>query len=245
MAKLLSAARGSLATGLSRRTLLRATAAGAGVFAEFAGTSVIPRAARAQSDASEDANITPAVALAKLKAGNARYVAGNLTSFNVDLDEIRRHTQNKQRPFAAVLSCADSRVPVEIIFDQSIGRLFVARVAGNVTTPEIIASLEYGVEHLGTRAILVLGHGDCGAIKATIALAEIAGTQVSALYPHIEPAVEETGGQLEATIRANARLQARLLRAASPLLAARVADRSLAIASGYYSVITGEVAFAA
>ena len=79
---------------------------------------------------------------------------------------LRDHTVDKQEPFAAVLSCADSRVPVEIIFDQSIGHIFVTRVAGNVVTPEIVGSLEYGAAVLGTKVILVLGHASCGAVKA-------------------------------------------------------------------------------
>ena len=91
-----------------------------------------------------------------------------------------------------MLSCADSRVPVELVFDQTIGHIFVTRVAGNVATSEIIASLEHRAAVLGTKVILVMGHAGCGAVKATIQGAEVPG-QISALYPHIQPAVDQAG----------------------------------------------------
>src|SRR6202040_334390 len=94
---------------------------------------------------------------------------GRMTSFDHDLEMLKAKTAEKQEPFAAVLSCADSRVPVELVFDQSIGHVFVARVAGNVVTAELIATLEYGAAVLGTKAIMVLGHEGCGAVKAAIA----------------------------------------------------------------------------
>jgi carbonic anhydrase len=231
---------------LSRRRLLRATAAGAGAVVGLGAAPIGVRQAPAQVLAAGDAPVavSPDRALAMLKQGNARYVAADMTSFKEDLAEIRRHTQNKQTPFAAVLSCADSRVPVEIVFDQSIGRLFVVRVAGNITTAEVFASLEYGAAVLGISAILVLGHGDCGAVKATIK-GEPEPGMISALFPHIQPAVDAAGRppHLEVAIRANARIQAGLLRDASPLLAERVAAGRLKIVSGYYSVVTGKVTF--
>jgi carbonic anhydrase len=82
---------------------------------------------------------------------------------------LMRQTTEKQEPFASVLACADSRVPVEVVFDQSIGRIFVNRIAGNIATSEIIASIEYGAAVLGTKVLMVLGHSNCGAVKATIA----------------------------------------------------------------------------
>jgi len=103
---------------------------------------------------------------------------------------LKTKTVESQEPFAAVLSCADSRVPVELIFDQSIGHLFVARVAGNIATSAMIASLEYGVAVLGTKAIMVLGHANCGAVKASIEAKAVPG-QISALYPYIRPAVDQ------------------------------------------------------
>ena len=109
-------------------------------------------------------------------AGNQRFAANHLTACGHDLAALREHTVEKQEPFAAVLACADSRVPVELVFDQSIGRLFVTRVAGNVASPEIIASLEYGVAVLGISALVVLGHRNCGAVKAALKGESAAGT---------------------------------------------------------------------
>ncbi|HVH74225.1 MAG TPA: carbonic anhydrase [Stellaceae bacterium] len=216
---------------LSRRGLLRAGAAGAGVFAALGAA---PRPAFAQS------KLTPEAALAELLAGNARYLMRRMTSFKADLDLLHEKNAEKQEPFAALLSCADSRVPVEIVFDQPLGQLFVVRVAGNVTTPEIIASLEYGAAVLGTKAILVLGHGNCGAVAATIK-GKAAPGQISALYPHIRPAVDAAGPDLEAATRANAKIQAALLREASPVLAELVKKGALKIAAGYYAIRTGKV----
>src|SRR5271155_5892472 len=133
------------------------SAAAAGVSGLIPGTAI-----RAQTA------LGPEAALQQLIDGNRRFAEGRLTSFAEDLDILKAKTVDKQEPFAAVLSCADSRVPVEVIFDQSIGHVFVTRVAGNIATSAIIASLEYGVAVLGTKAILVLGHANCGAVKASI-----------------------------------------------------------------------------
>ena len=102
---------------------------------------------------------------------------------------LRDHTVDKQEPFAAVLSSSGSRVPVQIIFDQAIGHIFVARVADNVVTPEIIGSLEYGAAVLGTKVILVLGHANCGAVKAAIQAKAVPG-QISALFLHLHGATK-------------------------------------------------------
>src|SRR5271154_4692696 len=161
--------------------------------------------------------------------GNARFVAGRLASFDEDLAILKQNTIEKQEPFAALLSCADSRVPVELVFDQSIGQLFVTRIAGNVVTPEIIASLEYGAAVLGTKVILVMGHGSCGAVKATIQAKEVPG-QISALYPHIQPAVDQAGSDLEAATKASAKIQAALLRQASTVISSLVKDGKLKVA---------------
>lgn len=191
-------------------------------------------AARAQTALGPDA------ALAKLMAGNARFVANRLTSFDDDIAILKQHTADKQEPFAALLSCADSRVPVELVFDQSIGHVFVARVAGNICTPEIIASLEYGAAVLGTAVIVVLGHSGCGAVKATIAGKAVPG-QISALYAPIRPAVMRAGADLEAATKANAQIQAALLATASPVIAERVSAGKLRVAAGYYELASGQV----
>lgn len=188
--------------------------------------------------------LSPGDALDRLMQGNKRYVAKQLTSFNDDLSILRQGTADKQEPFAAVLSCADSRVPVEILFDQTIGHVFVTRVAGNICTPEIIASLEYGAAVLGTKAIMVLGHEGCGAVKAAIAGKEVPG-QISALYAPLRTAVERAGPDAEAAIKANAQIQADLLRTASPVLAGLIAQGRLKVVAGYYSLADGAVALLA
>ena len=184
--------------------------------------------------------LAPEAALDRLMAGNARFVSGRLASFGADLDILKQQTVAKQEPFAAVLSCADSRVPVELVFDQSIGHVFVARIAGNVCTPEIIASLEYGAAVLGTAAIVVLGHSGCGAVKATIEAKSVPG-QISALYAPLRPAVERAGVDLEAAIRANAQIQADLLRTASPVIAELVRRGKMKVVAAYYDLGSGKV----
>jgi carbonic anhydrase len=216
----------------SRRDVFNATV-GSALTAAIAGPNFGDSAA-AQTLLSPDA------ALQQLVDGNARFVEGRMNSFNEDLSILKAKTVEKQEPFAAVLSCADSRVPVELIFDQSIGHLFVTRVAGNIATSELIASLEYGVAVLGTKAIMVLGHANCGAVKASIEAKAVPG-QISALYPYIRPAVDQAGPDLEATIKANAKIQAALLRQSSPVLAAQIKQNQLKIVAGYYDLAGGKV----
>ncbi|MGB8768109.1 MAG: carbonic anhydrase [Candidatus Korobacteraceae bacterium] len=184
--------------------------------------------------------LTPDAALTELMDGNKRFVAGKLTAYEHDLAILKQHTVEKQEPFAAVLSCADSRVPVELIFDQSIGHIFVTRVAGNMVTPEIIGSLEYGAAVLGTKVILVMGHSGCGAVKATIQGKGVPG-QISSLFPHIQPAVDQAGPNLESATKANAKIQAALLREASPVISGLVKESKLKVVAGYYDLGTGAV----
>ena len=212
----------------SRRTLLL-SGLGAGAALAF------PARARAATA------LSPEAALDALIDGNRRFTQERMTSFTEDLRLLKEKTAAAQAPFAGLLSCADSRVPVELIFDQTIGRLFVTRVAGNIATAELVASLEYGAAVLGTRAIMVLGHSNCGAVKAAIA-AKPAPGQISALYAPIMPAVEQAGPDLEAAIKANAKIQAGLLRTASPVLAGLVKEGRLKIVAAYYDLASGAVA---
>jgi carbonic anhydrase len=182
---------------------------------------------------------SPQAALDELIAGNRRFTSGRTSSHRRDL-AILQQMMERQEPFAAVLSCADSRVPVEVVFDQTIGQLFVTRVAGNIVTPEIVASLEYAAAVLGTNTILVMGHSRCGAVTAAIQGQAVPG-QISALFPYIEPAVEQAGPDLEATIRANVLIQAARLRQYSPLLASLIEDGKLKVAAGYFDIRSGEV----
>lgn len=221
---------------LSRRKFLGTALAGTAATLAGAGatTFLATEQARAQS------TMTPDEALKALVDGNQRYIAGRFTSFDEDKQILRDRTVDKQQPFAALLSCADSRVPIEIIFDQSIGELFVTRVAGNIATPEIIASLEYGAAVLGTKVIMVLGHAGCGAVKAAIAGKEVPG-QISALFPHLQPAVDQAGSDVVAVTKANASIQATLLSKASPVLSPMVKEGKLKIVGAYYDLGTGKV----
>jgi carbonic anhydrase len=183
-------------------------------------------------------------ALRELMAGNERFAAGKMTSFEHDLEILKAKTVTKQEPFAAVLSCADSRVPVELIFDQSIGHLFVARVAGNMVTPEIIASLEYGVAVLGVKAILVMGHSNSGAISAAVQGKDVPG-QISVLYQHLMPAIKEAHGDVALAVKMNAAYQARLLRESSTVIAKAIKDSGLKVAGGSYDLGSGRVTLGA
>jgi len=183
---------------------------------------------------------SPEAALKELMAGNERFATDRLTSIEHDLNMLKEHTVEKQEPFAALLSCADSRVPVELVFDQTIGHLFVTRVAGNIVTPEIIASLEYGVAVLGVKVIVVLGHTNCGAVKAAMKAEAVPG-QISALYPPLRRAVEQSGGSVEQAITTNAKLQAELLRTSSTVIRDAVKTEKLKVHAGVYDLASGKV----
>jgi hypothetical protein len=118
--------------------------------------------------------------------------------------------------------------------------IFVARIAGNIVTPEVIARIEYGAAVLGSRVILVMGHGGCGAVKAAIQASEVPG-QISALYSHLQPAVDQAGPDLEAAIRANARIQAALLRKASTVISGLLNENKLKVFAAYYDLASSGV----
>jgi carbonic anhydrase len=225
-----------IAPSPSRRRFLQTTLTGtmAGLFTTGAINAVFPSQALAQTISSPDA------ALKELMDGNQRFVSNTMTHCEKDLAILRQHNVEGQEPFAAVLSCADSRVPIELIFDQTIGHIFVTRVAGNVITPELIASHEFGAAVLGTKVILVLGHAGCGAVKAAIAGTEVPG-QISALFPHIRPAVNQAGTDVVAVTKANARLQAALLQQGSTVISAMVKEGKVKVVAGYYDLGAGSV----
>lgn len=189
---------------------------------------------------SAQSNLSPDAALQELMTGNQRFAANQLTSISHDLIVLKERTVEKQEPFAAVLSCADSRVPVELIFDQTIGQIFVTRVAGNIVTPEIIASLEYGVAVLGTEVLLVLGHLGCGAVKAAMKSDAVPG-QISTLYLGLRHAVEQSEGNFEKAIEANAKIQADLLRTSSTVIRDALKAGKLNVEAGVYNLATGKV----
>jgi carbonic anhydrase len=201
--------------------------------------------ARAADPAHPDQpSVAPAEAISKLKEGNVRYTSGNLQHPG-QTTERRTELAKTQHPFAAIVSCSDSRVPPEIVFDQGLGDLFVVRVAGNVINDEGLGSIEYTVDHLGTRLILVLGHQSCGAVKAareTIAAKSKAPGHIDSLVTAIKPAVEATAkDDLDATVKANVKNVVQALRSSTPILKAEVDSGKIKVIGGYYSLDTGAV----
>lgn len=224
---------------LSRRNSLKfvAGAIGTGILAARIGSDgVAPEPAVAQND------LTPDAALQKLMDGNKRFVDRKRQSPNQDLPRLVE-VAKAQKPFAAILGCADSRFPSEIIFDQGLGDLFVCRVAGNVATPEEVGSLEFGTLVLGAKVLVVIGHKRCGAVDATIKGAQVPG-QIGSLLDAIKPAVEssknQTGDRLENASKANVVLQAQRLKA-SPVISKLIAENKLKVVGGYYDLDTGAV----
>jgi carbonic anhydrase len=224
----------------SRREFLhRAMAAGT---ASVIASSAIPPAVADASSAPWSGRVaaeSPAEALAALYAGNRRFVNGHITAPNRNMARLKEVAAG-QKPFAAVLGCADSRVPVEIVFDQGFGDLFVTRIAGNVADPAIIGSLEFGTEVLGAQVLFVLGHSRCGAVSATMSGGDVPG-QISTLYQHIRRATKESGGDLATAVVRNVQVQAEILGEASPVLARRIAAGQLLLAGGVYDLETGMV----
>lgn len=225
---------------LSRRNLIKlgAGAVGTGVLAAQLGSKLtFPEPAVAQKT-----DMTPDESLEKLMEGNQRFVNKKRQSPNQDFARLAEVAKG-QKPFAAILGCADSRFPSEIIFDQGLGDLFVCRVAGNVATPEEIGSLEFGSLVLGTKVIVVVGHKRCGAVEATIKGAQVPG-QIASLLDAIKPAVQETegksGDRLENASKANVMLQAERLKA-SPVISQLIQENKLKVVGAYYDLDTGVV----
>jgi carbonic anhydrase len=191
--------------------------------------------------------VTPETALAQLLEGNARYVANQPRER--DFSAGRASRVQGQAPFAAILGCADSRIAPELAFDQSPGDLFVVRVAGNFVTPDGLGSLEFGAAVLGTKLIMVLGHSSCGAVNATVAalqkgnalpghIAEL----VNAMKPGIEPAVRQSGEDLEQrAVIENVRHNVEVLKKAKPILADMVTKNAIRVVGGVYDLATGKV----
>ena len=225
----------------SRRNVLKLTAGavGTGILAAELHTQIL---APEPANAAPKQDLTPDQALQQLIAGNQRFVKNKRDNPHQTLVRLKEVAQ-EQKPFASVLGCADSRVPVEIVFDQGFGDLFVCRVAGNVATPEEIGSLEFGSAVLGTKVILVLGHERCGAVAATIKGAQVPG-QIGSLVDAIKPALQQVSNpasdRLADTCKANIQVQVKRL-AASPVLAQLIQDNKLKIVGGYYDLDTGAV----
>jgi len=191
-------------------------------------------------------SVAPAEAISKLKEGNGRYTSGNLQHPG-QTTERRTELANVQHPFAVIVSCSDSRVPPEIVFDQGLGDLFIVRVAGNIINDQGLGSIEYAVDHLGSHLILVLGHQRCGAVQAakeTIAAKGKAPGHIESLVTAIKPAVEATAKKdLDATIKANVNHVVDKLRSSTPILKTKVDSGQVQVIGGYYSLDTGAVTF--
>jgi carbonic anhydrase len=205
----------------------------------------------------EAKDLTPDQALKILTEGNQRFVEGKTVHPRTTKDRVVQ-TSSGQFPFAAFLGCADSRVPVETVFDQGIGDCFVCRLAGNIATPEAIGSLEFGTLVLGSKVILVLGHQACGAVvtamgrldEPNINLKDLG--KIPSLVPFLSPSVDEIQAKVkkegiekhpndvEETIKANAKIQAATL-AKSSILSKLVAEGNLKIVPAYYSIASGKV----
>lgn len=195
-------------------------------------------------------------ALALLREGNRRFVAGE-SERALALDPRRRaELVGGQEPFAVVLGCSDSRVPVEIVFDCGPGDLFVIRVAGNIVAPSLVGSVEFAAETCGTRLVVVLGHSDCGAVTATVdelaREAEHRSPHLRAIVGRIRPAIEDivadpaAPGREEViarAVRANVRASAAQLRSGSEIIERLIRTDGLRVVGAEYSLETGSVDF--
>jgi carbonic anhydrase len=226
----------------ARRHFLKAAA---GVTASLA---LAPRAFAAPPKAppKQENVLSPDAALKRLLDGNTRYIAG--TTQRYDFRHEREALSGGQNPFAAVLSCADSRIAPEFCFDAARGDVFVCRVAGNFATDEIIASLEYAVQMLNTPLIIVLGHEACGAIDATIKSIKDGTTLpghlpslVHALTPAVEAVQGQPGDLLANAIARNVAINVDRLKTSTPILQSFVNNDKLHVVGGVYALKTGKV----
>jgi len=232
---------GSLADKLaSRRAFLRL--AGAAAVA-----SLLPAASFAQKAPPKPQNtVSPDAALNLLMEGNRRYVAG--VSKRHDFKHERDALTRGQNPYAGILSCADSRIAPEYAFDCGRGDLFVCRVAGNFANDDTVASLEYAISVLNMPLIMVLGHGACGAIDATIKSVKDGTTLpghlpslVTALTPAVKAVSDQGGNLLDNAIRKNVALNVEKLKAATPIIDKAVTDKKARIVGGVYNLADGHV----
>ena len=240
---------------LSRRAALgllvtgAAISAGCGSQRSTTSTTTVTAPATASATAGARPQIADAAgALAELKAGNARFVGARMQHPAQD-PQHRVALSKGQDPFAVVLSCSDSRLPPEVIFDQGLGDVFVVRVAGNIVDPALLGSIEYAVGHLHTPLVVVLGHQNCGAVAATLEVLQTHNEphgDIAALVSAIKPAVGVAGSRpgdlLDNTIRANVE-QSRDQIIASPELKQPLDAGDLNVVTAYYSLNSGEVEF--
>ncbi|MCL6435502.1 MAG: carbonic anhydrase [Leptolyngbyaceae cyanobacterium HOT.MB2.61] len=223
---------------IGRRNFLRLMGVmGSGMAGTIAGLTWNTHPAHA------DEGLSPDSALQQLLAGNQRFV-WHKPDYPHQSAKRLQEVASAQHPFATVLSCADSRVPVELIFDAGVGDLFDIRVAGNIVTPEVLGSLEYAAALLGTPLIMVLGHEHCGAVTAAVQNEPLPGS-IGSLVKAIKPAVgrvKETGNdRVELAVVENVRYQIERMQQKSPVLTQLVAAGKLKVVGGRYDLDTGEV----
>jgi carbonic anhydrase len=238
----------SLESGPKRRDVLGL--AGFAALAAGLGSALAPTPAKAAGGPKTD--LSADQALAKLKEGNARYV-GNAQVCAADLSGQRHHVAEGQAPWAIVLSCADSRVPPELVFGGlGLGELFVVRNAGNLADTSVLGTIEYGAAVLGAPLVVVLGHQRCGAVAAACDVAVKNATFPGSIGPMIEPivpaalAARDKGGDLVAeTVRESAKRTAARLPEHSAILGGLARDGKLKIVTAYYRLDDGVVEFAA
>lgn len=202
-------------------------------------------AAAEQPEADEERSIVSN--LNRLTEGNKRFVTGNLK--RKDFAAQRKEVVNGQHPYAIVITCSDSRVPPEMIFDESIGQLFVIRLAGNVVDSLALGSVEYAVEHLHSHTLVVLGHESCGAVKATVEGGHFP-PNIAAIARHIEPAVAAVRTRkipestlISECVKANVHEQIRLTMKNSPILFDAMIKGELFVLGGVYDLASGKVRF--
>ncbi|MEO0015093.1 MAG: hypothetical protein RLZZ535_3482 [Cyanobacteriota bacterium] len=224
---------------VSRRRIMQF---GAGFLGTATLASVIGLELNDPQPATAKTTLTPDQALEELIAGNQRFIQGKPTNNDRSLKHLQSIAED-QKPFAAIVGCADSRSSLEVVFDQGFGNLFIVRDAGNVATPEEIGSLEFGTLVLGAKVIMVMGHYSCGAIKAALAGEEVPGS-IQSILAQIEPAVKDFKGQqddkeaLKKATEANVIHQMNKIKQ-SPVVAELVAANQLKIVGGYFDFKTG------
>jgi carbonic anhydrase len=199
---------------------------------------------------------TPVQGLELLLKGNAKYIKGDMDLLQrYSKPGVRTEVAAGQKPFAIILTCSDSRVPPEILFDKGLGEIFVVRVAGNIVAPHELGSIEYGIEHLGANLVVVLGHEKCGAVKSTYAAypAHVEGnigSLVESIYPAVEAVVgskpkptdaAEQAAQVEECVVENIKLVAESLETKSPVIKEFVEKGELKIVRARYDLDDGVV----
>jgi|GEM_PF-188719 len=186
------------------------------------------------------------VALKLLLEGNRRYVSGHAKGPNRSAAR-RMELAQGQNPIAVVVSCSDSRVPPELLFDQGFGDIFAIRIAGNIVDANALGSIEYAVDHLGTKLVLVLGHERCGAVTAALQGGTAPGN-IKSIVEGIQPAIEKGkarytghGELLETCVKTNVKLVAEKIRTSPPILSEKVEDGMLRVVGAYYDLDSGQV----